>query len=264
VKDSPRDELCARIGYRFDDQDLLDLALRHRSWCAENGGVESNERLEFLGDAVLGIVVTDHLYRGSPRSSEGVLARRRSELVSATALAGVARAVGLGDVLLLGKGEESTGGRAKTSILADAMEGVIGAVYLDGGIDAARVMVLGLLDERIDGVVSGDVASDHKSRLQEIAAHRFGELPRYEISEDGPEHEKVFDAVVRLGGEHWGSGTGRTKKEAEQAAAREAADRLGQHEHRQRDAGADPDGRGPDGTSGGDAFGDPGERTTDA
>lgn len=223
---SLRDELCRRIGYRFVDPALLDLALRHRSWCSEHGGVESNERLEFLGDSVLGVVVTDHLYRGSPGSSEGVLARRRSELVSATALAGVARSVGLGDVLLLGKGEEATGGRSKTSILADAMEGVIGAVYLDGGIDAARSVVLGLLDERIDGVVSGDVASDHKSRLQEVAAHRFGELPRYELSEEGPEHEKVFRAVVRLRGERWGSGEGRTKKEAEQAAAREATEHL--------------------------------------
>ncbi len=250
VHEPPRDALCRRIDYWFDDDDLLDLALRHRSWCAENGAVESNERLEFLGDAVLGVVVTDHLYRSSPRSSEGVLARRRSELVSANALAGVARSVGLGDVLLLGKGEEATGGRSKTSILADAMEGVIGAVYLDGGIEAARTVVLGLLDERIDGVVSGDVASDHKSRLQEVAAHRFGELPRYELTEEGPEHEKVFRAVVRLGGEQWGSGEGRTKKEAEQAAAREAT------EHLSGDGGAPsvPGGRHPD----------PGEGRSDA
>lgn len=260
--DSPRDGLCERIGYRFEDPELLELALRHRSWCAENGGVESNERLEFLGDAVLGIVVTDHLYRGSPRSSEGVLARRRSELVSATALAGVARSVGLGDVLLLGKGEESTGGRTKTSILADAMEGVIGAVYLDGGIEAASTMLLGLLDERIDGVVSGDVASDHKSRLQEIAARRFGELPRYEITEDGPEHEKVFDAVVLLVGEPWGSGRGRTKKEAEQAAAREAADLLGRQDIGVRPDRPELDSLGLDGAV--DADGDPREGTNDA
>ena len=232
----PRDTLCRRLGYRFDDDSLLELALRHRSWCAEHGGVDSNERLEFLGDAVLGVIVTDHLFRTSPGSSEGVLARRRSELVSATALAGVARAVGLGDALLLGKGEEATGGRAKTSILADAMEGVLGAIYLDRGIDATTEVVLRLLDERIDGVVSGDVASDHKSRLQEVAAHRFGELPRYELTEDGPEHEKLFRAVVRLAGQAWGEGEGRTKKEAEQAAAREATDRL------ERDGAGDPSG----------------------
>ena len=223
-----RAELCRRIEHRFADDTLLELALRHRSWCSEHGGVESNERLEFLGDSVLGLVVTEHLFAGSPTSSEGVLARRRSELVSANALAGVARSIGLGDVLRLGKGEEATGGRTKTSILADAMEGVIGAVYLDGGLQAARSVVLGLLDERIDGVVSGDVTSDHKSRLQEMAARRFGELPRYEISEYGPEHEKVFRAVVRLAGDRWGAGEGRTKKEAEQAAARETTRLLSQ------------------------------------
>ncbi|MBS1837260.1 MAG: ribonuclease III [Actinobacteria bacterium] len=224
--ETPRGALCRRVGHRFEDPALLDLALRHRSWCAEHGGVASNERLEFLGDAVLGLVVTDHLFQVSPRSSEGVLARRRSELVSANALADVARSVGLGEVLMLGKGEQSTGGRQKTSILADAMEGVIGAVYLDGGIDAARRMVLGLLDERIDGVLAGDVESDHKSRLQEMAARHFGELPTYEISEAGPEHAKSFHAIVRFDGRVWGGGDGRTKKEAEQAAASEATARL--------------------------------------
>lgn len=222
----PAAALCQRLGYRFADPDLLQLALRHRSWCAENGNVASNERLEFLGDAVLGLVVTDHLFRSAPATSEGVLARRRSELVSATALASVARTVGLGDALWLGKGEEATGGRNKTSILADAMEGVLGAVYLDGGMAAATAVVLRLLDERITGVVAGDVASDHKSRLQELAAQRFGELPRYELTEAGPEHAKEFAAVVRLDGRVRGSGSGRTKKEAEQAAAREAWLRL--------------------------------------
>ncbi len=226
VKETSREALCRRLGYRFGDDELLDLALRHRSWCAEHGGVDSNERLEFLGDAVLGLVVTDHLFQVSPGSSEGVLARRRSELVSAIALAGFARSVGLGDVLMLGKGEEATGGRRKTSILADAMESVIGAVYLDSGIDAARTVVLDLLSERIDGVVSGDVASDHKSRLQELAARRFGELPVYQLSESGPEHAKEFHAVVYFADRPWGSGDGRTKKEAEQAAARVAAMHL--------------------------------------
>lgn len=226
VDADPRETLCSRIGYRFSDPALLELSLRHRSWCAEHGGVPSNERLEFLGDAVLGLVVTDHLFRSAPASSEGVLARRRSELVSAVALAEVARSVGLGDALLLGKGEEATGGRAKTSILADAMEGVLGAVYLDGGIGAATAVVLRLLDRRIAGVVAGDVASDHKSRLQELAAQLYAELPRYEVTEEGPEHEKQFRAVVRLGGEVLGGGEGRTKKEAEQSAAHQAADAL--------------------------------------
>lgn len=222
----PRDALCTHLAYRFGDASLLELALRHRSWCAENGAVESNERLEFLGDAILGLVVTDHLFRAAPDMSEGVLARHRSELVSAAALAEVARSVQLGDALALGKGEEATGGRDKTSILADGMEAVIGAVYLDGGIEAAAVLVLHLLDDRIADVLRGDLASDHKSRLQELAARRFGQLPRYVLSEDGPEHEKRFAARVELGGESWGAGEGRTKKEAEQGAARHAVDRL--------------------------------------
>lgn len=223
----PRDELCIHLGYRFESPELLDLALRHRSWCAENGAPESNERLEFLGDAVLGIIVTDHLYHAAPDMSEGVLARHRSELVSATALASAARRVHLGQALALGKGEEATGGRTKTSILADGMEAVIGAVYLDGGIRSASELVRRLLDERITEVLVGTIASDHKSRLQELAARRFGELPRYSLSEEGPEHEKQFWASVELGGRTWGEGGGRTKKQAEQAAARKAVAQLG-------------------------------------
>ena len=221
-----RDELCELLAYRFADPGLLDLALRHRSWCAENGSVSSNERLEFLGDAVLGVVVTDHLYRAAPDMSEGVLARHRSELVSAAALAGVARSVHLGAALALGKGEEATGGREKTSILADGMEAVIGAVYIDGGIGAATTLVLHLLDERIDEVLHGGLESDHKSRLQELAARRFGQLPRYVLRDEGPEHEKHFWARVELDGETWGEGEGRTKKQAEQAAAHHAFERL--------------------------------------
>ncbi len=234
----PHDVLCARLAYRFTDPSLLDLSLRHRSWCAEHGSVESNERLEFLGDAVLGVVVTDHLYRTSPEMNEGVLARRRSELVSAAALAEVARSVDLGAALSLGKGEESTGGRDKTSILADAMEAVIGAVYLDGGVSASTTMILHLLDGRIDEVVHGGLASDHKSRLQEHAARHFGQLPRYELSEDGPEHEKRFAARVLLDGVVWGEGEGRTKKEAEQAAALAAVRRLNDEREADRRAEA--------------------------
>jgi len=225
----PRDELCDLLAYRFTDPELLDLALRHRSWCAENGAVPSNERLEFLGDAVLGLVVTDHLYRAAPDTSEGVLARHRSELVSAAALASVARSVHLGAALALGKGEEATGGREKTSILADGMEAVIGGVYLDGGIGAATTLVLHLLEDRIEEVLHGGLASDHKSRLQELAARQFGQLPRYVLRDEGPEHEKQFWARVELAGRTWGEGSGRTKKQAEQAAARHAYERL-QHE----------------------------------
>lgn len=223
---SPVEALCSALAYRFSDDELLTLALRHRSWCSENGGVESNERLEFLGDAVLGLVITDHLFRSAPGLSEGVLARHRSELVSAVALADVARDVDLGAALSLGKGEETTGGRGKVSILADAMEAVIGAVYLDGGMGATTSLVLHLLDGRIADALSGALESDHKSRLQEMAAHRFGELPRYVLSEDGPEHQKRFFAKVELDGTVWGAGEGRTKKEAEQAAAQGAVVQL--------------------------------------
>lgn len=220
-----RSAFCARLGHSFVDDALFDLSVRHRSWCAEHGGVESNERLEFLGDAVLGVVVTDFLFRQAPEMSEGVLARRRSELVNATTLARVARRIGLGEVLALGRGEDITGGRDKTSILADAMEAVFGAVYLDGGAVAATHVILDLLADDIDGVLRGERDSDHKSRLQELAAQRSAELPRYELSETGPEHDKRFTATVTVAGVG-GSGTGRTKKEAEQAAASEAAERL--------------------------------------
>ena len=222
----PRAVLCAQIGYFFIDSSLIDLALRHRSWCSEHGGVSSNERLEFLGDSILGLVVTDHLFRDAPESSEGVLARRRSELVSAVALAGVARQIGLGSAMALGKGEESTGGREKTSILADALEAVIGAVYLDGGMGAATSVVLRLLWDRIEVATSGGPGSDHKSRLQELSAQRFSQLPRYLLTEEGPEHLKVFQAEVTVAEHVWGRGTGRSKKEAEQAAAFEACDAL--------------------------------------
>ncbi len=185
---------------------------------------------------MLGLVVTDHLFRQGPEASEGVLARHRSELVSAAALASVARCIELGAALSLGKGEDSTGGRDKTSILADALEAVIGAVYLDGSMSAATELVLALLSDRIGEVVEGGLASDHKSRLQEFAAHRFGHLPRYRVDEEGPEHEKWFRASVELGGERWGSGEGRTKKEAEQSAALSAVGNL-----RSADASGDGD-----------------------
>lgn len=188
------------------------------------------------------MVVTDYLFRASPESSEGVLARRRSELVNATALAAAARGIDLGASLLLGRGEDLTGGRDKTSILADAIEAVFGAVYLDGGIVAATSVVLDLLEPRILEVLGGGVDSDAKSRLQELAAQHGGDLPRYELSETGPEHDKRFGAVVRAGG-FVGRGEGRTKKEAEQAAARDVADLLHAAIGQRRDPG---DGAGDD------------------
>ncbi len=206
-----------RLGHHFADRSLLVRSLTHRSWCAEHAGFTSNERLEFLGDAVLGLVVTDRLYRTEPAAGEGQLSRLRSAVVCAPALAEMAGELGVGEVLLLGKGEDASGGRERRSILADAMEAVIGATYLDGGEPAARALVDRLVGPRL--VDAG--APDHKSRLHELVAQHDHRL-HYEIVETGPEHDKTFRAIVHLDDEALGAGDGRTKKQAEQAAAREA------------------------------------------
>lgn len=213
--------LEAALGHRFSRRELLVQALTHRSWCAEHPGDESNERLEFLGDAVLGLVVTDHLYRTFDWP-EGELAKTRSGVVSSEALADVAAGLDLGAELRLGKGEQSSGGREKRSILADAMEAVIGAVYLDQGADAAARLVHGLLDGRIQTSSEGPGGGDFKTQLQELAAQHFDRLPRYVVVDEGPDHAKRFFATVHLGGEPRGWGEGQSKKQAEQAAAAEA------------------------------------------
>ena len=196
--------------------------MAHRSWCAETLGAESNERLEFLGDAVLGLVVTDHLYRAYPTLPEGELAKVRASVVNSEALAEIAGGLRLGDALSLGKGEDASGGREKPSILADAMEAVIGATYLDGGWSVAAELVMRLLGERIEEAAAGPGGQDHKTRLQELAARTFDQLPRYEVVDDGPDHAKRFYATVALGGVVHGRGEGRSKKQAEQGAARQA------------------------------------------
>ena len=201
---------------------LLDQALAHRSWCAEVVGEESNERLEFLGDAVLGLVVTDHLYRSYPAMSEGQLAKTRAAVIDRGTLAQVAADLGVGDDLLLGKGEHASGGRQKTSILADAMEALIGAVYLEAGWPAAAALVLDLLGDRVALAAEGPGGHDYKTRLQELAARAFDELPLYEVSFEGPDHARRFFATVSVGGVVRGLGEGGSKKQAEQAAARSA------------------------------------------
>ncbi len=224
--------LVDRLGRDFTDPTLLDRALAHRSWCAENPGTRSNERLEFLGDAVLGMVVADHVFSTYPEHGEGWLSRARASLVRASTLYSIATELDLGSSLRLGKGEERSGGRNKPSILADAVEAVIGAVYLDGGTDAARAVVLQLLGERLDDLASrigpdeDPAPHDHKSRLQERCARDGGELPEYTWTENGPEHAKTFVVEVRVGGTLLGQGTGRSKKLAEQAAAEVALDQL--------------------------------------
>lgn len=214
--------LEAAIGHCFDDAGLLRQALQHRSFVAENFGASSNERLEFLGDAVLGVVVTDELYRTWVDAPEGVLAKARAAVVSSENLAECATAYGLGAHLALGKGEDQSGGREKPSILADAMEAVIGAVYLDGGMGAARRFILDAVGAGLEDAVTGEGSKDFKTRLQELSAQVLSRLPSYSVEGRGPDHAKEFEATVLLDGVVAGSGRGRSKKQAEQAAAREA------------------------------------------
>jgi ribonuclease III len=209
-----------RLGRQFANPELLARAMAHRSWCAETLGVESNERLEFLGDAVLGLVVTDHVFLAYPDLPEGQLAQVRAAVVNAGALAEVADQLGLGEHLLLGKGEDASGGREKPSILADALEAVIGAVYLDAGWDGAARVVLGLLGVRIAAAAAGPGGQDYKTRLQELSARSFEDVPSYLVVDEGPDHAKRFFATVVIGGRPRGRGEGRSKKQAEQAAAR--------------------------------------------
>jgi ribonuclease-3 len=215
----PSAALEVRIGYQFTDRTFLERALSHRSWCAENDGNESNERLEFLGDSVLGLVVTDNVFRRFPDLPEGQLSEVRAGVVNARALADVALEMGLGECLLLGKGEDAGGGRLKQSILADALEALIAAVYLDGGLDAATRFVLDRFGELIGEAATGPGGRDYKTRLQELAAQRTLGRPRYLVRDEGPDHAKRFFATVMLDGNASGTGEGNSKKEAEQAAA---------------------------------------------
>jgi ribonuclease-3 len=214
------------LDYTFTDPTLLDQALTHRSFCSEHAVETSNERLEFLGDSVLGFVVTTFVYAEYPGLPEGELAKLRATVVSAETLAEIANELDLGAALRLGKGEDSSGGRAKPSILADAMEAVIAAVFLDGGLEVASRVVLAALEARIREQAAGPGGGDYKTRLQELAARRVDQLPRYQVRHEGPDHNKRFFATVLLGGEPYGEGEGRSKKAAEQAAARVAWERL--------------------------------------
>jgi ribonuclease III len=213
--------LEGRLGYELETA-LLVRALTHRSYAYENGGLPTNERLEFLGDSVLGLVVTDTLYRKHPDLAEGQLAKLRAAVVNARALAEVARGLGLGSFVRLGRGEEGTGGRDKASILADTLEAVIGAVYLDRGLAAADEMVHRLFDPVIERSSNLGAGLDWKTSLQELTAAEGLGVPEYMITETGPDHEKTFTAAARVGGEIHGTGTGRSKKEAEQQAAETA------------------------------------------
>ena len=204
---------------------LLALALTHRSYAYEHGGLPTNERLEFLGDSVLGLVVTDELYRRHPDLPEGRLAKLRASVVNMASLAGVARrmgAGGLGPHLLLGRGEETTGGRDKDSILADAVEALIGAVHVGLGLDAAAAIVHRLFDPLLDRAATRGAALDWKTSLQELTAQHSLGVPEYRIEDAGPDHAKTFTAWAVIGNERFGGSAGRSKKEAEQRAAEEA------------------------------------------
>ncbi len=202
--------------------ELLELALTHRSFAYENGGLPTNERLEFLGDAVLGVVVTDTLYRAHPGLSEGRLAKLRAAVVNARALAEVALTIGLGEHIKLGRGEETTGGRAKSSILSDTVEAVIGAVYLSGGFEVACDVVHLLFDPLMETAAGLGAGLDWKTSLQELSAEHSLGVPEYVLEDKGPDHEKTFTAQVQVGEHRYGHGTGRSKKEAEQQAAETA------------------------------------------
>jgi len=221
---SPRQNLVRSLGIDLPD-DLLTLALTHRSYAYENGGLPTNERLELLGDAVLGLVIVAELFRRHPDYAEGDLAKLRNSIVNSHALAGVARDLtdeGLGEYLLLGRGETITGGHAKSSILADTVESLIGAVYLEHGLAGAQQVILRLFEDLLDTAPTLGAALEWKSSLQELTAARGLGVPRYEVTSEGPDHERRFSAAVYVGGDVCGRGIGQSKKVAETNAAAQA------------------------------------------
>lgn len=221
---SDQSGLVGALGVPLDDE-LLERALTHRSYAYENGGLPHNERLEFLGDAVLGLVVTDTLFRAHPDLAEGKLAKLRASVVNMRALADIGRGIGpdgLGAYVRLGRGEETTGGRDKASILADTVEAVIGAVYLQHGIEGASRIVHQLFDELMHDAATSGAGLDWKTTLQELTAERGLGVPEYRMESSGPDHEKTFTARATVAGSSFGPCTGRSKKEAEQAAAETA------------------------------------------
>lgn len=211
------------VGYSFKDPKLLKQALSHKSFASESGTAVYNERLEFLGDSVLAAVVAHQLYAEYPDEPEGTLSKKKSLLVSRPSLAAWAEELGLGAHLFLGVGEESTGGRTRQSLLANALEALIGAIYLDGGYQAAAAFIREWCARRHRSLLE----TDHKSRLQELLQKRHKSPPAYELeSQAGPDHDKTFSVLVRIGPRELGRGTGKSKKEAEQAAAWDALSRM--------------------------------------
>lgn len=217
------------LGASFRNRDLLNEALTHKSFHHETKEKDSsyNERLEFLGDSVLGLVVSEHLFKMIPHLSEARMSKLKSEIVKETSLYEIAVELSVGECLRLGKGEELSGGRKKRSVLADAVEALIGALFLDAGFGAARETVLRLFEQKISRAASRHEGTDFKSELQELCQELFGSLPVYRVAaQEGEEHEKIFTSEVMINGELYGSGTGRSKKESEKAAADAALRRL--------------------------------------
>jgi len=222
-------ELARALGLQMQQPDLLQQALVHRSYINEvkERGVRDNERLEFLGDAVLNLVIAQRLFELFPQQTEGELSQMRAHLVRWDTLAAVAERIGLGRYLVLGKGEDLSGGRRRPSNLAGALEAVIGAVYLDGGLEAAERLVMDLLGPELERLVTGQPVVDSKSELQRVVQARWHQVPRYRVVEaEGPDHAKTFTVEVVLGEQVLGRGQGRSKKQAELEAARQALQTL--------------------------------------
>ncbi|MEK6671920.1 MAG: ribonuclease III [Nitrospirota bacterium] len=224
------------IGYSFNDKGLLTEALTHRSFYHENRDVASsyNERLEFLGDSVLGLVIVEDIFNYASKLTESVMAKIKSYLVRGEVLSEIANEISLGEYLRLGKGEEDTGGRRKKSILADAMEAVFGAVYLDSGYATAREVIIGLFRGKISNVITSGQYHDYKTELQEMSQTLFGVLPEYKVTgQEGDEHRKTYTVDVVISDEKFGRGMGRSKKEAETKAAGEAIRKITERSYRQ-------------------------------
>lgn len=220
-------EIQQQIGVRFREPGLLEQALTHRSYANENRVAYHNERMEFLGDSVLNLIISEYLMNACPASAEGELSRLRAAVVSEPALARVGREIGLGPYILLGRGEEQTGGRDKDSVLANCLEALIAAIYLDSGKDAAQSFILGCFTDVMRRTCASGGSFDYKTQLQELCQERLKQLPEYRtVSETGPDHQKQFEVEVWIRGKMNGRGTGRSKKEAEQKAAKEALENL--------------------------------------
>jgi ribonuclease-3 len=220
-------DIQQRIGYQFENQELLERALTHKSYANENRLAAHNERLEFLGDAVLSLIISEYLMKACPDSSEGDLSRLRAAVVSEPALASIARDIGLGNYLLLGRGEEHTGGRDKDSLLANCLEALIASIYLDASSTAAKEFVICFFEELVKKTCVSRNSLDYKTEVQELCQDRLKQLPEYRIAaETGPDHLKQFTIELIIKGEVYGRGIGKNKKEAEQRAAKEALDKL--------------------------------------